>query len=274
VAGLPAVLDTIVKRATARDPSARYATADDFARDVEERLDPASAREIGAWVARVSADTLAARAELLASIEGARTERSKPPATLARDDEMKTDIDALPRGAAPEEVTKPDAIPAPEEPATLLDARPRVPAAVEAQEPAVIVRTEITKRPPAPAAVIGAPTPRGPSAWTRIAVVAVPIAALFALWLTLSFRSTPASATSVPPTVPSAPQESASTEAPSAPPVASASATPADAPPAIAASAGRGRTKAPDRGKTAASSCDPPYTVDARGFHHFKPSCM
>ena len=61
--GLPA-LDDVLKRALARRPSARYATARDMANALEKCNVPASPDEVGAWVARVARVELATRAEL------------------------------------------------------------------------------------------------------------------------------------------------------------------------------------------------------------------
>ncbi len=66
----PAV-DDVVCRGLARDPSARFATAREFAVAIEQTIGLASPSEVGEWVEAVAADELARRASVIASIEAA-----------------------------------------------------------------------------------------------------------------------------------------------------------------------------------------------------------
>ena len=69
---LPLALDVVVMRGLSRDPALRYATARDMALALEAAVGGlAPAREIGAWVASLAGDTLAARAKLIEAIEQA-----------------------------------------------------------------------------------------------------------------------------------------------------------------------------------------------------------
>ncbi len=62
-------VDEVLKKALSRDPSLRYATAEEMARDVEGCLPVATRDDVGAWVRSMASDTLAARAETVAEIE-------------------------------------------------------------------------------------------------------------------------------------------------------------------------------------------------------------
>lgn len=66
---IPRELDRIVMRALARNPSARYRTARNFATALERALPPASPRDVGEWVAQVAAEALSERSSKLAEVE-------------------------------------------------------------------------------------------------------------------------------------------------------------------------------------------------------------
>jgi tetratricopeptide (TPR) repeat protein len=68
---LPQVLDAIVLRALERDPSKRFATAQEMALAIEGAVPMASATGIAQWVDGLVGGTLAARARTLAGIESA-----------------------------------------------------------------------------------------------------------------------------------------------------------------------------------------------------------
>ncbi len=69
VASIPAAIDAIVAQATAKDPAARFQTAQDMQIALERALRPATPREVGAWVADVAKDALLQRAKLVRAIE-------------------------------------------------------------------------------------------------------------------------------------------------------------------------------------------------------------
>jgi len=62
-------LEWIALRALDRDPSNRFATAREMAREIERALPPATPSEVGEWVERTAHDVLATRASLVAEIE-------------------------------------------------------------------------------------------------------------------------------------------------------------------------------------------------------------
>jgi serine/threonine-protein kinase len=68
-AGAPAELDRIVLQALVRDPTKRFATAEQMANALEATIAPATAAVIGEWVRRVAADELDARLRLVRDVE-------------------------------------------------------------------------------------------------------------------------------------------------------------------------------------------------------------
>ena len=73
VPDLPAGLDAIVMRGLDRDPTKRWSTAREIAAALEAVVAPAPAREIGHWVEQAAGEALAARQDLVHSIESATT---------------------------------------------------------------------------------------------------------------------------------------------------------------------------------------------------------
>ena len=69
LADVPLALSKAVERATARDPEQRFATAREFARELERSTELVSSREIGEWVTGLSGEALARRFERLRAIE-------------------------------------------------------------------------------------------------------------------------------------------------------------------------------------------------------------
>ncbi|HEY4118288.1 MAG TPA: hypothetical protein VGM56_10545, partial [Byssovorax sp.] len=78
---VPPALCDVTRRALARDPHARFATAEDMARAIEQAIDVASPAEVGACVAHLAAEALASRAAAVAAVEAFAAD------TLARSDE-------------------------------------------------------------------------------------------------------------------------------------------------------------------------------------------
>ncbi|MBM4363426.1 MAG: serine/threonine protein kinase, partial [Deltaproteobacteria bacterium] len=66
---VPPAVDAVVMKALEREPSARYASAREFAIALEDTVPLASAREVGGWVEAVGGDTLARREQAVAEIE-------------------------------------------------------------------------------------------------------------------------------------------------------------------------------------------------------------
>lgn len=70
---VPRALDEIVMRALAREPSARWPTARAMAIALEQCVAPATASQVGAWVARLAGPNLAELARKIAAIESEAT---------------------------------------------------------------------------------------------------------------------------------------------------------------------------------------------------------
>jgi eukaryotic-like serine/threonine-protein kinase len=69
VPSLPSKLDRVVLRGLERDPSQRFASAQDMAVALEQACPPASSAAVGAWVEGLASEALASRAEALREIE-------------------------------------------------------------------------------------------------------------------------------------------------------------------------------------------------------------
>ena len=69
IADVSLELSRAVERATARDPNERFATAREFARELERSTELVSSREIGEWVTTLSGEALSRRFERLRAIE-------------------------------------------------------------------------------------------------------------------------------------------------------------------------------------------------------------
>jgi serine/threonine-protein kinase len=72
---IPAVLDEVVLRGLALDPSGRYATAEEMALDLERAHSAAPAAAVAAWVRAFAGPSLAQRAALVAKAQAATPAR-------------------------------------------------------------------------------------------------------------------------------------------------------------------------------------------------------
>jgi eukaryotic-like serine/threonine-protein kinase len=73
----PSSLDEVVSKGMSRDPAERFATAREMAVALERALRPASAREVGDWVAAAARSVLEKRARKVADMEAMSSEGSK-----------------------------------------------------------------------------------------------------------------------------------------------------------------------------------------------------
>jgi len=69
IADVPIALSRAVERAISRDPSERFATAREFARELEQSTALVSPRQIGDWVTSLSGEALSRRFQRLRAIE-------------------------------------------------------------------------------------------------------------------------------------------------------------------------------------------------------------
>ena len=282
LAQIPRALDDVVMCAVARQPGARFPSAEAFASALEHAMPPAATRDVAAFVASMASKSLEARAARIAAVETGR---------------------AAPWSAV---MVAPAALPA-AAPAILHTE-------VMAPAPLVDAAAEPPPRPPSPSAAgfgsvterrartVDASTRRGTLVVIGLAlllttlVVALGVRALGHDDGAAASSSASASAAATLSAAPavmsastaSAPVGGASTDpssgssaapvAPSSAAAAEASSAPADASsapdsPARAHGSPRGTSRRPPRAGKGAD-CDPPYTVDARGIHHYKPSCL
>jgi serine/threonine protein kinase len=72
-------LESIAKRALARGPSDRFATAAEMATEIERAVPPATATTVGEWVERIGSAELARRSALLSEVESAPLPPRPPP---------------------------------------------------------------------------------------------------------------------------------------------------------------------------------------------------
>jgi serine/threonine-protein kinase len=77
---VPAFVQPIVKRALARDPAERYATAREMAMALADAVPPASSMEVGDWVEQRAHQILADRARALSDVERQTTASDVRPA--------------------------------------------------------------------------------------------------------------------------------------------------------------------------------------------------
>jgi serine/threonine-protein kinase len=66
-----AMFDDVVRKAAAKDPSQRFATAREFARALEAVMPPASTTDVGEWVENLAGATIVERTKRIAEIESA-----------------------------------------------------------------------------------------------------------------------------------------------------------------------------------------------------------
>jgi hypothetical protein len=251
---LPAELDAIVLRGLERDAAKRYATAHDMAWELTTCLSPMSPTEIGAWVERTAAAELEARASLIAVIER----------TAAESGSRLTAVASMPGAGAPDAPTP--------------VGRRIVEAPTDVQHPITASRAQAVTGPHARPAVL-----------RLAATIGAVVVAAAVFVLVLSSRGRVHGGAALPATVLAPSAVAAPSATPWAPVVtaeATAGADVATASPSSApASAGRSHAGAPSA-RAAASAppttsrtaarpgCDPPFTEDAQGHVHFKPSCL
>lgn len=242
VPGLMPALDAVVMRGLARDPAARFQSAWDMAVALEEVAGLASPRQVGEWVDRLAGGALSKRARQVQDIEsvsrgGAAVEASSAPSQHTQ----VSSIAVSSASAAPGR-------------GRFRTAAVAVAAAALGGLAAVLALTFGRGESPAPAAA-------GPAAMTPVEPSA-------------TAAPSPAPAADPPPPPSSAPGPSAAAVAPPPPDTAKAStptAPTATSKRAGGASTGGGKTTG---GGKAPASCNPPYTVDARGIRRIKPECM
>jgi len=293
--------DAVVRRATAKLPADRYATARDMAVELEAvGGPPASPTEVSDWVQRLASETIDERARIVADIERSST-RSKPP--IASSGSLRA-AEALALAIPPSSRSGSGS-----RPGTGTRSGPRPAGAHEEQDvlPAGATRIggsfdgnlarPITEQtlPSAPAAQTPPPNRSTKVMIALLGALLLGCVAVIAVLLLRKPEPPVTNAAAAGASAPGAAAQPSANEGPETPgiataalvlrpgPSASASASASSAaaasaqavapPPSASASAIRPQGNGGGRPATRVS-CDPPWTVDKNGHRHFIPECL
>jgi serine/threonine-protein kinase len=270
---LPPALDEIVLRGLARNPGDRFATAREMGRALEKCMPLAPTSEVGEYVEKLAATTLAQRAARMAEIESSSTSQPRRDVltgTPANPGSLTVALDVGSGGASAKgnglgaESVPPTSPDVSRESISISFAPTRAEARSSTRSALPRTRRGTLRRVVAGAVAvacalllvaIGAalrstPEPKAAAAVTARVAAPPPIETA-----TTPSREAPvlASAPTEEPTVPAAPAD------PRPPPVAT--------PKVVAAPPSRAVRRRPS------ASCDPPFTVDANGYRHYKLEC-
>jgi serine/threonine protein kinase len=272
--GLSPQLDALVLRGLSRDPAERFASAREMARALEKNVQLAPSSDVGEFVERVAGPMLSHRAEHIAKIE------SSSPHVLLHDGGTPTGSESPPADAgsgpsATDAVAKP--------PASL----PEGDRSSVSNATATTVSGELSLSAKGENPVVAARR----YAMRRVAAIAISGAAavlLVAIGIVLGTRrdpdpapapssgtaSAPSSAIPPPPAATVAPTAAASPSDTTATEPSSVAAQPPPPPrsPPTSVSAVTQPAVRPAAHRSAVD-CNPPYTVDAQGFRHYKREC-
>jgi serine/threonine-protein kinase len=265
VAGLPAQLDELVLRGLARNPADRFATAREMGRALEKCMPLAPTSEVGEYVEALAATTLAQRAARMAEIESSSTSRPS-----------RSGLPAAPTSSASSVVSV--AVPG-----EVSSSRATVKERVESLAPTAPSRPN----PGAPAFSPGdarAPLPGRSGVLRRVVVASIAVAgALLFAAIGAALRSQPETRAAAavhetvaapPPLEKAAPSAEIPTLAPPPVEAVAASASSAEPNPAPVAPTKAMASPAPRPvHRRPATSCDPPFVVDANGYRHYKLEC-
>jgi len=272
---LPGLIDGLVLRGLAHNPEDRFVTAREMARALERCLPMASASDVGEYVEKMAAPTLAQRAERMAKIEQSSTSHPRPSLVARAATAEAATAAAL--GATASSKSDPK-----------MPRRPGAPPAIVTPSHAdhatgIGVVTDATE-------VVGAAARAFSflSAHRRLlkrgALAAAALAsALLLVALGAALRAQPESRAAA--ARPVATAQPLATAAPAK--IDGAGLAPAEPPPPNAndfaepSAAPAARAKAPAAAPTpkaparpSAASCDPPFAIDANGFRHYKRECL
>jgi eukaryotic-like serine/threonine-protein kinase len=262
IAGLGRRTDAIVLRGLARNPARRYDSARDMAIAVEKALPLAPPSQVGQWVERLVADTLAERRAQIASIERDGEDAGNATSIrLVREPDPAAGMATAPGRPRPTDVTEESLVVTRQ-----AHAAPREAPATDTS----LVSSELEP--------LQKPSRRAP-ALAAAGIVLALVAAVFVLRrgpIALPEAYTPP-ATSTRATAPSAatPSEPAANGPAAVTPAATAPApvTPTAPPSATAIATTTTTAPNPRPRHTPAAACNPPYTIDASGYRKYKREC-
>jgi eukaryotic-like serine/threonine-protein kinase len=256
-------IDEILRKGLSREPARRYQTAREMALDIEACVPAIRPSEVGAWVARIAGDALAARAMVLAEIERGETD------TLARRE-----------GTPPTGHSASWVINGSQQPVTARTGRREAtPHSARTIEPHSQTPTQLRSRTTAILSVLLVAALLVSGAVTFAARRATPGLSTPAATKTTPEVSPPAAAPIVATPTPTSTAAVPTATAPSGPPTVPISSLPeAAAKPITSLSPplrAQSHTSAPRPSHPAKrSACDPPYSIDSEGRQIFKPECM
>jgi serine/threonine-protein kinase len=273
---LPAQLDAVVLRGLARDPAERFATAREMARALEKCMPMAPTSEVGEFVEKLAATTLAQRAARMAEIESSSTSYPRRSEVLARPTGPESLTVAIATGNTPLGGARPGGA------ESMPPTSPNLPRADNSQALRAIVSEPVASPPTGALSLLGTRQ----SAIRRVVAVTIVLAcALLLVALGASLRTSPerravAAPLSPPPRLeaPPGPVDEAPASEPAPPETAAAPAASME-PPAASVAPAKGVAPAKavagsvQRPARRRASCDPPFTVDANGSRHSKLEC-
>jgi serine/threonine-protein kinase len=245
--GVPAALDHVVMKGLEREAEKRWSSAREMAEQLELAMPPAPFRDIGPWVEKTAGEALAWRQELVHRIESETaasllppTPSESPSSPIETSGVVLTDGEPDERGDAVMGRHGEGRISSPSLPS---DERATIPQA-EGRESAMSIYDPHEAAPQSRAGLV---------AMVLAGILLLGGAALFGLrWMQLESDEPAPEGSAEPPPTPAIVLSGAARTAPSG----------STAPPGSASGKRGGH-----------EDCDPPYTIDARGFRHPKPQC-
>ncbi|MBX3204900.1 MAG: serine/threonine protein kinase [Labilithrix sp.] len=282
---VPQELALIAMRGLERDAAARFADAEEMALAIEDALTLPRAKEIGAWVARVAAASLEARAELVRSVE---RESSPVEAASSTDPELRAAMEEAERrrqvSDLPTNVGRPAHSSGEVQAQWAMAASARYESARASAEPTVRTGAPFGDELTDLATVRSSsdfsdPRARRVSRGSLYVGIAggVSLAVAIAIAIVVTRDAPPEASHDAPPAVATAVAAPPLAEPPSPePPAALAASAPAAPPasaPAVAAPPKKRRSGTP-RGGAVKNDCRIPYYVDDKGLKHFKVECL
>jgi serine/threonine protein kinase len=252
------MLSAVVAKAMARKPDERYATALDFAIDLEAAIPPATPREIGTWLASIVGDILAQRAEEVAEFE--RTSANEQPVVIPPSNPATPSSNPAASSVGPS-ASAPTGVPVTISMTASPSSGPSFAAAAPTPPPGRR-RASTLLLAVGVLVVAGAAYGFGRAAQRREATTATQAATSASAIVTAADPESEPTAIAVAPLAASVPSAAVSASASAIPPATRPRVTTKTAPAKPAS--GRGKP----------GECDNPFVMDENGIKHVKPGCI